>query len=285
MFSYNPQPADFDWRPERKDITQGRLERFVQGGVGRFQKLFSTTAKVDSLVTEIERLEEKYLKLDETELRAACLTRRRALLHDGLTSKNVVNGFALIREFSSRILNMRHYGSQIKGGLILLQGRIAEMETGEGKTLTATLPAATMALAGIPVHVISVNDYLTERDMKNMRPLYEAMNISTGCVIHGVEPAGRRRQYCSDITYVTNKELVFDYLRDRLTLSDRSAPLLLQNEYIHSDTHRSKKVLLRGLHYGIVDEADSILIDEARTPLIISSSQESPEKNSFLSRR
>ncbi len=282
MFDIPQLPVSYDQRPERKDIVSTRLENIVHSGVGKVRKIFSGKKHLDKLVAKIAFGAADFSKLSDGGLQAELHKLRLAILHQGLRDENVVKSFGLIREFGERVLQMRHYDSQIRGGLILLQGKVAEMETGEGKTLTATLPAVTMALAAVPVHVISVNDYLTQRDAENMQPLYRAMGLKTGCVVQGVPPDERRRAYRANITYVTNKELVFDYLRDRLTLGRRQEPTLLQNEYLHSSDHRSKNLLLRGLHYGIVDEADSILIDEARTPLIISGAQGGDEKKQFL---
>jgi len=147
---------------------------------------------------------------------------------------------------------------------------VAEMETGEGKTLTATLPACTAALAGVPVHIITVNDYLADRDTNWMGPVYRALGLTVGTIKHGIDPEARRAAYRCDITYCTNKEVTFDYLRDRIVLWDRPSQIRLQVERLYGERSRVRHLLLRGLHFGIVDEADSVLIDEARTPLIIS---------------
>jgi preprotein translocase subunit SecA len=204
------------------------------------------------------------------------------LLRDGLTPDLVAHSFALIREMAGRTLGTRHYDCQLIGGQALLNGTVAEMQTGEGKTLTATLAAATLALAGIPVHVISVNDYLTGRDAASMGPLYRALGLSVGCVVQGVALQERQRAYGCRITYVTNKEIVFDYLRDRLTLGDKLDPLRVQAESLYAGAERSRQLLLRGLHCALIDEADSILIDEARTPLIISGTGGGEEERIFL---
>ncbi len=182
----------------------------------------------------------------------------------------LIDSFALIREVSGRTLGMRHHSTQIRASLCLLRGEVSEMATGEGKTLAATLACATAALAGIPVHLVTVNDYLAERDAEEMQPLYEALGLSLGIVIHGMEQPDRRQAYDADITYCSNKELVFDFLKDRIALdagatADPAMQLgLLQNEGLES------RIMQRGLHFAIVDEADSVFIDEARTPLIIS---------------
>lgn len=152
----------------------------------------------------------------------------------------------------------------------MLKGMIAEMRTGEGKTLTATLPASAAALAGIPVHVVTVNDYLAERDAELMMPVYSALGLSVGVVLHDMTPDQRRQAYACDITYCTNKELTFDYLRDRMAIGSSATNLRMKFERLHSGAPRADRLVMRGLHFAIVDEADSVLIDEARTPLIIS---------------
>lgn len=275
-------PATYDMRPEQPDRIEGRLEVLVQRFIGQAGKLFNGRRSINQLVNAIEAKGASFAALDDATLLHHLAEMRTQLYAEGLTAQPLVVVFALIRELGRRTLGMYHYPSQLTGGLVMLQGRIAEMETGEGKTLTATLAAATAALAGLPVHVISVNDYLTARDAENMRPLYEMLGLTVGCVIHGQTPVERRQAYRCDITYATNKELVFDYLRDRLTLAERVDPLLLQAEYLHGRDQRSKRVLMRGLHFAIVDEADSILIDEARTPLIISGGQGGDEEQQFL---
>ena len=182
----------------------------------------------------------------------------------------MAEAFALVRETAGQLIGMRHFDVQLKGGWIMLNGMVAEMNTGEGKTLTATLPACTAALAGIPVHVITVNDYLVERDCENMRPVYEALGLSVAAATLEMDHKGRQAAYAADVVYVTNKTLVFDYLRDRILLATGSSSLHLRLEKLYGENARSRRLLLRGLHYAIVDEADSVLIDEARTPLIIS---------------
>jgi len=275
-------PATHDLRPEKADIRYGRMEELLHRVYGLRWNVLFRRDRLKPMVRRIEKAGIKLKKLADSQLLQEVTQVREGLYRDGLSKKRVAASFALTREYADRILGMRHYKSQLTGGLVLLQGRIAEMDTGEGKTLTATLPAVTMALAGFPVHVITVNDYLTARDAEDMGELYRAMQITVGCVVHDMPPSGRRRAYSCDVTYVTNKELTFDYLRDRLTLSDRLDPSLLQMEYLHSPAQRSRRILLRGLHYGIVDEADSILIDEVRTPLIISGEQGGDEEKKFL---
>ena len=205
------------------------------------------------------------------------LTRlRRRMQVEGLSEELIIRSFAIVREAASRVLGKRHYDVQVIGGWLMINGMLAEMDTGEGKTLTATLPACTAALAGIPVHVITANDYLVERDAREMRPLYKALGLSVGTVIEGMDNEARRKAYACDITYCTNKQVAFDYLRDRLTMGRHASRRQLEVERLHSDNARIDRLLLRGLCFAIVDEADSVLIDEARTPLIISRTSDNP---------
>jgi preprotein translocase subunit SecA len=194
---------------------------------------------------------------------------RARLRREGFTEELAGAAFALVRAAAERTLGKRHFDVQLVGGWALLRGMVAEMETGEGKTLTATLAAATAALAGRVVHVITVNDYLAGRDAEEMRPLYEALGLTVGCVVHGMDPQARRAAYRCDITYCSNKEITFDYLRDRLVLGGRPRPLGQRIDAL-AGAGGAGGLLLRGLDFAIVDEADSVLIDEARTPLILS---------------
>lgn len=193
-----------------------------------------------------------------------------ALRREGFRPGLVAHTFALVREAAGRTLGMRHFDSQLRGGWIMVNGMVAEMDTGEGKTLTATLPACTAALAGLPAHVITVNDYLTGRDAETMGPVYRALGLSVGAVVNGRDPAARRAAYACDVTYCTNKELTFDYLRDRVALGNRMNRTQLAIERVAGVRGRGDQLLLRGLFFAVVDEADSVLVDEARTPLILS---------------
>ena len=195
----------------------------------------------------------------------------------GLTDDLLVRAFALVRETSGRTIGQRHYDTQLTGGWVMAHGRLAEMATGEGKTLTATLAAAAAALAGLPVHVVTVNDYLVRRDAELTSPVYTALGLSVGAVTADLDPAARRRGYASDVVYCTNKQLAFDYLRDRLVLGNDQGRLRLQFEPLHNGD-RTARLFLRGLCFAIVDEADSVLLDEARTPLVISRRIDSPEE-------
>ncbi|MBH0199692.1 MAG: preprotein translocase subunit SecA [Nitrospira sp.] len=209
-------------------------------------------------------------RLSDDQLTQLAKQLRDRLRRDGLSEELVCRSFALVREAAHRTLAQRHYDVQIFGGWVLLNGCIAEMATGEGKTLTATLAAATAAMAGVPVHVITVNDYLTARDAREMKPLYEMLGLSVGAVTHELDPVARRGAYGCDVTYCCNKELAFDYLRDRLAVGRQPNRIQLQLERLYGDATKLRQLVLRGLCFGIVDEADSVLVDEARVPLIIS---------------
>ena len=207
--------------------------------------------RVKPIVNKINGLEEEMTKLTDNELRAKT-EYFKGQLKEGKTLDDILpEAFAVVREASKRVLGMRHFDVQLIGGIILHQGRIAEMKTGEGKTLVATLPVYLNALEGKGVHVITVNDYLAKRDSEWMGKLYKFLGLSVGLVNAGMEPKEKQEAYNADITYGTNNEFGFDYLRD--------------NMVIYKD-----QLVQRGLHYAIIDEIDSILIDEARTPLIIS---------------
>ena len=212
----------------------------------------------------------------EEETRAASDAQLRERLHavahrmrlEGFIDAVLPGAFALIREASRRTLGMRHHDVQLLAGRALLQGRLAEMSTGEGKTLAATLAACAAAATGAAVHVVTVNDYLAERDAEHNRPLFDFLGMSAGVVLQDMSVADRRKAYACDIAYVSNKELTFDYLKDCIALGEIS--LTQQRLRELAGGARGEPPILRGLHFAIIDEADSVLIDEASTPLIIS---------------
>ena len=224
--------------------------------MGLMKALFGDYSKrelkrIQPLCDQVLALEDKYRKMSEDELKAQTDVLRDRLKSGETTDSILPDAFAVCREASDRVLGMRHFPVQIIGGIILHQGRIAEMKTGEGKTLVATLPAYLNALTGDGVHIVTVNDYLARRDSEWMGKVYRYLGLTVGLVIHGQDNKERRAAYAADITYGTNNELGFDYLRDNMVI------------------YKQNKVQ-RGHHFAIVDEVDSILIDEARTPLIIS---------------
>lgn len=257
--------------PQREDVRENWLDRAVArtSGIAR-QLLRSRGRGFDAFIEQVNHAAAGLESLSEQELNWRTRELRRRMYSEGLKDPLVNEAFALVREIAGRRLGMRHYDVQLFGGRAMLEGMIAEMETGEGKTMTATLPACAAALAGIPVHVVTVNDFLVERDAEWMRPVYEAFGLSVGMILEDMSLEQRRKAYACDITYCTNKQLAFDYLKDRLLLGQENRPLHLQLEGLHKARPRSSRLLLRGLCFAIVDEADSVLIDEARTPLIIS---------------
>ena len=207
--------------------------------------------KIMPIVEKIESYRDEYIKLSNEQL-AAKTEEFKKRLKEGETLDDILpEAYAVVREASKRVLGMEHYRVQLIGGIVLHQGRIAEMKTGEGKTLVATLPSYLNALTGEGVHVVTVNDYLANRDATEMGQVHNFLGLSVGIILHDMKDKQRRDQYSCDITYVTNNELGFDYLRDNMAM------------------YKEQQVL-RGLKYAIIDEVDSILIDEARTPLIIS---------------
>ncbi|GAV20087.1 preprotein translocase subunit SecA [Mariprofundus micogutta] len=203
------------------------------------------------IAKQVSALEADVQDLSDEELAAKTVEFRQRLSDGATTDELLPEAFAVVREASHRVLGMRHFDAQIIGGIILHQGKIAEMKTGEGKTLTATLAVYLNALSGKGSHVVTVNDYLASRDAEQMGKLYGFLGLSTGVIVHGITNDERRDAYASDITYGTNNEFGFDYLRDNMAFS-------------------SDELVQRGHHFAIVDEVDSILIDESRTPLIIS---------------
>ena len=207
--------------------------------------------KVRPIVDKINSLEEEISKLSDKELTNKTAYFKEELKNGKTLDDILPEAFAVVREASKRVLGMRHFDVQLIGGIILHQGRIAEMKTGEGKTLVATLPVYLNALEGKGVHVITVNDYLAKRDSEWMGKLYKFLGLSVGLVVSGQSPKQKQEAYNSDITYGTNNEFGFDYLRDNMVIY-------------------KEQLVQRSLHFAIVDEIDSILIDEARTPLIIS---------------
>ncbi|WP_404393115.1 preprotein translocase subunit SecA [Pseudoalteromonas phenolica] len=221
-----------------------------------FTKIFGsrndrTIKKLTKTVALINALEEQYSALSDEELKAKT-AEFRARYEQGTSLDDILpEAFATVREASKRVYGMRHFDVQMIGGMVLHQGRIAEMRTGEGKTLTATLPAYLNGVTGKGVHVITVNDYLAKRDAETNRPLFEFLGLTVGCNVPGMMPDMKKQAYAADITYGTNNEFGFDYLRDNMAFS-------------------IEERVQRPLHFAVVDEVDSILIDEARTPLIIS---------------
>ena len=216
------------------------------------KKIMPVVNKINSLEPEMEALSDEELRAKTDEFKAR--------LNDGATLDDILpEAFAVVREASKRTIGLRHFDVQLIGGIVLHQGRIAEMKTGEGKTLVSTCPAYLNALAGKGVHIVTVNEYLAKRDAEEMGKIHQFLGLSVGVILHDLEKAERQAAYNCDITYATNNELGFDYLRDNMVVYERD-------------------LVQRGLPYTIIDEVDSILIDEARTPLIISGQSDKSTK-------
>ncbi|HKS60782.1 MAG TPA: preprotein translocase subunit SecA [Xanthobacteraceae bacterium] len=256
--------------PEREEERESWLDRTASAMWGVLSQRFGGNDLDRGFLRRVAAASDRLELLGSKELDDVVAELRQDLHRNGLRPDLVARAFAVIREMSRRELGMRHFDVQLLGGWAMMRGKVAEMETGEGKTLTATLPAATAALAGIPVHIITVNDFLAARDAAWMKPLYDALGLSVGTVLEGMSPAERRHAYGCSITYCTNKQVVFDYLKDRLLLQQESRALHLKIEALHRPDPRASRLVMRGLCFAIVDEADSVLVDEARTPLIIS---------------
>jgi len=220
------------------------------------QKIFGTHSerelkRIESTVQAIEDLRPAMMELSDDELKAKTAEFKRRLADGETLDDLLVEAYAVVRDAARRVLHTEHYRVQLIGGIILHQGRVAEMRTGEGKTQTCLLPAYLNALEGKGVHVVTVNDYLAKRDAEWMGQVHEFLGLTVGVVLNSMKPEERREEYSKDITYVTNNELGFDYLRDNMVIY-------------------KEQLVLRDLHFAIIDEVDSVLIDEARTPLIIS---------------
>src|ERR1700735_2080394 len=254
------------------------VEKIINNVVARFigtkherdvKALNPVVEAINALEPEMKKLSDAELSAMTPKLRAEVQGRLQDLdpadpdykqrLRDA-TEPTLIPAFALVREVGRRTLGMRHFDVQLIGGSVLHQGKIAEMKTGEGKTLVATLPAYLNALTGLGVHIVTVNDYLARRDAEWMGPIYKVLGMTVGVIVHDLDDAQRRAAYAADITFGTNNEFGFDYLRDNMK-------------------YDLAQCVQRGHHFAIVDEVDSILIDEARTPLIISGpAEESTDK-------
>jgi len=217
----------------------------------------SVIKKYQNLINQINSLEDNFKTFTDGELRAANFKLKEQYKKSQNLDSVIAESFALTREASSRTLGLRHFDVQLIGGLVLNNQKIAEMKTGEGKTLVATLPASLNAITEKGVHIVTVNDYLASRDQVSMGQIYRFLGLNTGLIQDDMTTSQRKENYSADITYVTNYELTFDFLRDNMVLN-------------------LNDVVLRPFNYCIIDEVDSILIDEAQTPLIISNNIETP---------
>ena len=265
-------PPAIELYPERSDPQAHWLDPFEQTAMAVPTMLAQRLKRLllRRTLGRINALEAGITALPDADLRTRCRDVHNALRRGGLRTPLVATAFALIREVSRRTLGLRHHDVQIVGGLAMLEGAIAEMDTGEGKTLTAALTAGTAAMANLPVHVVTVNDYLAARDAETLGPIYRFLGLSVGVTTNALRPHERAAVYAKDIVYASNKEIAFDYLRDRLVLGNRPQILRMKLRRMLGGDAVQGRVVMRGLHFAIVDEADSVLIDEARTPLIIS---------------
>jgi preprotein translocase subunit SecA len=229
------------------------FEKLMRAGEGRVVK------KLEGIAAQVNALEDDFVKLSDDELRGETDVFRKRLADGESLDDLLPEAFAAVREASRRTIGKRHFDVQLQGGAALHQGNVAEMKTGEGKTLVATLPSYLNALTGKGVHVVTVNDYLAEFQSELMGRIHRALGLETGCILASMTPEQRRVEYAKDITYGTNNEFGFDYLRDNMAWSP-------------------EELVQRGHNFAIVDEVDSILIDEARTPLIISGPAEAATK-------
>lgn len=264
---------------ERGEPLEPDIEHTLRSIWAKLPRHVASRRRLKRFVATVNRHEDSLRKLTDEELTAALRSPAIRLRTNGFRDEPMALAFAIVREAAKRVLGMRHHDVQLIGGWALLNGVVAEMETGEGKTLVATLAACTAAAAGAATHVVTVNDYLAERDAANNRPLFAYFGLSVGNIVQGMTPEQRRTEYTADVVYVSNKELVFDYLKDRIAIRSTSAAHVKLRALYRPAPERS--LLLRGLHVAIVDEADSVLTDEARTPLIISQSEPDSDQALF----
>ena len=261
---------------ERRDRDDSVAEEWLRALFAKLPNLRSHRSRIKLLLADAAQAEASLLPLTDAQLLERFKASGRAMHKAGFTDEALAHNMAIVREACKRSLGMRHHDVQIIGGWALLQGWLAEMATGEGKTLVAALSASAAASTGAAVHIVTVNDYLAARDAEQNAPLFKFLGLSVGIIKADMEPNDRRAQYACDVVYVSNKELVFDYLKDRIATRGllgshlRLQTLARLQSAGNAQTAAISPVLLRGLHVAIVDEADSVLIDEARTPLIIS---------------
>jgi preprotein translocase subunit SecA len=278
MFSRTLRPGlTLGSYPEREQPAKGILDSVAHSASGLLRRLSRNQKKcAQQFCAQVNKASSHFEQLSRDALEQQAGKLRQSLARRGLNEELAVECFALVREAARQTLDQRHFDTQIIGGWVLLNGMLAEMETGEGKTLMATLPACTAAMAGIPVHVITANDYLVERDAELMAPVYTLLGLTVGTVTESKrDPGSRRNAYACDITYCTSKQVAFDYLRDRVSMGHRRGRLELQLGRLTAAEGEAEPLLLRGLCFAIVDEADSVLIDDAGTPLILSREVES----------
>lgn len=267
-----PHPGVYNGQyPAKIQLTPSWMDVIVQRSKKLCADIVKPHRKAHRDMLDRVRTNHKVIKsMSDPQLDKWVVDIKKKLHSTGLSDELLCRAFATIMEVAKREINMAHYDCQLLGGWIMMQGMVAEMQTGEGKTLTATLPAGCAAMSGMPVHVVTVNDYLVERDAELMRPVYERLGLTVGCVIDGMSEWERQQAYGCDITYCTSKQLVFDYLRDRMLMKEFNTELDFRLSSLYRTRPVKESLLLRGLCFAVVDEADSVFIDEARTPLILS---------------
>lgn len=264
--------------PERDHSVKNALDAGLHSALGMVRRWsLDPVKRGERFVAQVNAVSPGLQHLSAARFKERVVDMRQLLSRAGLNEPRAIETFALVREAAARALGQRHYDTQVLGGWVMLNGMLAEMETGEGKTLTATLTACTAALAGIPVHAITANDYLAQRDAEMMLPVYKLLGLKVIAVTDQVrDPAARQAAYACDIAYCTPKQIAFDYLRDRVAMGPRRGRLDLQLRDLAGQGVDAAPLLLRGLCFAIVDEADSVLVDDAKTPLILSRELDNP---------
>lgn len=274
--------------PEKVDEDPGWLDEAGQAVLAAVSRVaMHVVAPLDDrlVLWRVDRLSRRLSRLTNRDFDTEIGRLRMEIRSQGLSRRNIIAGLALTREVSARELGLRQYRVQVLGALAMLQGRLIEMNTGEGKTITAGLAAATAAMAGIPVHVITVNNYLAERDAETLAPVNTRLGLRTAVILEDMARDARRDAYRAEITYGSNTEMAFDYLRDRIAFGQEGARgLRARLRRVTQPHEEGDGPVMRGLHLAIVDEADSVLVDEARTPLIISHRTNPEEEAAWANR-
>lgn len=256
--------------PERRGSSPTKLEHIWHDHVLFYRALLAGKHTQFSKVLQTVKPHGKQLSgFDDERLKKELQNLRRDLRLQGPSFTRICRTFAATGEMAYRNLGRRYHDVQLKGGWAMLHGNIAEMGAGEGKTLTATLTACTLGMAGIPTHVITANEYLAERDYRSLKPLYDSMGISSALIKHDLPSTERRQAYLCDVVYCTARELIFDYLKDRLLNPQRSGRITHAVQRLYGGFGNLQNLYLRGLHFAIIDEADTVLIDQALTPVVI----------------
>lgn len=244
--------------PQKNTTERSDLVKWAVSLLAKIKSIFHRNRYRQSyIVNQVNHYEEELKHLSEQDLTERINALRRQLQRHGLQEPLIVQSFALIREVAGRTLGKRHFDTQLFGGWIMINGMLAQMTTGEGKTLATALPACTAALAGIPVHVITANDYLAARDAQLLQPLYERLGLVAGAVLENMATDLRQTVYAGNIVHISNKQIAFDFLRDKIAITDDAGRLRLQFQQIQAEQFGSAKLLLRGLCFAIIKEGTS----------------------------